>query len=810
MTELRDDTVSWTLGDGGCVGFSSCNGILRVGILRNRGKMCQIAAAFFLLFFHLSHLISCANLCNDTVTSPSHVTVPEVTPQNRGNYLFCTIQVRGGKSKAGKVIKLRFTRLKLGELTGPADPSLRRAGHQCTESYMIIYDGVNQGKDLGKYCGESEQYYNYYAENEQVDVVIVAEHFDYLIDYEFHVSWVDKRDLPERFGPRPDLFPHIRGNLVANSFCERVFQDCSRLQTCMVQSPGFPGIYPRNLKCRYYLSTKQPYIKLYVDRLHHSLFNVAGQDCDSLYSCPYFGIAERPCSSDLVRIYDGVDEYSPLIGTFCGIGDFPSSIIGTGKELFLEFNTDHDGPFLGTGFDLRVGHLPGNINSYNEQGLCQKVFRSEDLKDDDKEGIFLSLEHWYPPDTNCSYTIEGRPHEVVRLNFPSFKIGRIENPLNPDAPGECRESLTLFDASWADGSRVIKTFCDGFSRPLEKFDFVSTGNALFVSFLSKTGSYSGSALQFWGQFDFFDNRRDGQPRAGTACDEIFDGDASSPSGSFQSPRNTMVFKDPQAPLQCNYDISANPRDYGRVRLTLKNVDLKPARDCQNTCWLRNDLDHIEVHDPLSTFNATRSCISNCSDTAAVNSLVKYPLSYLSKGPELRLSLHINHETSLIHYFKSVLPLFQAEYELVHPPVCGPALIPATKSGRIRFPMWTAADKTAINRDLVCIWDLQVNPRRNVEFSLANFTFMSGGGCDQASLEVRLPDQQAGEEEKPFFRQCDDGDEKRNQKSGKRKVSVLKSENIPFGYVQIEFKMREAPVVVTNGGLFQLKWSEVPE
>ena len=48
----------------------------------------------------------------------------------------------------------------------------------------------------------------------------------------------------------------------------------------------------------------------------------------------------RPLSSDCagrdyVRIYDGVDEFSPLIGTFCGLGQLPSSIVGTGRELFL-------------------------------------------------------------------------------------------------------------------------------------------------------------------------------------------------------------------------------------------------------------------------------------------------------------------------------------------------------------------------------------------------------------------------------------------------------------------------------------------
>jgi len=78
----------------------------------------------------------------------------------------------------------------------------------------------------------------------------------------------------------------------------------------------------------------------------------------------------------------------------------------------------------------------------------------------------------------------------------SFRINRVESPIVPYA-GDCAESLTLYDAPWADDSKIIKTFCDTFSRAMEKHDFVSTGNSLFVKFESKTGSYSGyvSVLQ---------------------------------------------------------------------------------------------------------------------------------------------------------------------------------------------------------------------------------------------------------------------------------------------------------------------------
>lgn len=62
-------------------------------------------------------------------------------------------------------------------------------------------------------------------------------------------------------------------NGIFRSYCEREFRDC-RLQTCYVQSPAYPGLYPRALNCRYRLHTRQPFIKLYLQNEH---FSVDGQ-----------------------------------------------------------------------------------------------------------------------------------------------------------------------------------------------------------------------------------------------------------------------------------------------------------------------------------------------------------------------------------------------------------------------------------------------------------------------------------------------------------------------------------------------------
>ena len=40
------------------------------------------------------------------------------------------------------------------------------------------------------------------------------------------------------------------GAVVQETYCETVFQDC-RVQQCNVQSPGFPGVYPQGISCRW-------------------------------------------------------------------------------------------------------------------------------------------------------------------------------------------------------------------------------------------------------------------------------------------------------------------------------------------------------------------------------------------------------------------------------------------------------------------------------------------------------------------------------------------------------------------------------
>lgn len=63
---------------------------------------------------------------------------------------------------------------------------------------------------------------------------------------------------------------------------------------------------------------------------------------------------------DCLKIYDGRNTYSPLLGEFCG-QRIQDVLISTGRSLFVTFNTDDD--ITGFGFNASVSFK--NINSKN-------------------------------------------------------------------------------------------------------------------------------------------------------------------------------------------------------------------------------------------------------------------------------------------------------------------------------------------------------------------------------------------------------------------------------------------------------------
>lgn len=585
---------------------------------------------------------------------------------------------------------------------------------------------MSNRKDPGVFCGESEQPQTFISETSFVRVLFHTDNFTDQTYFSFDTRAEQQFEVYLRYGQHPELYPNRRGEIIAGSYCERVFKDC-RLQTCYVQSPAFPGIYPRALHCKYKLNTRLPFIKLYIE---NEEFNIDGQRCENIMTCPMRPISSgaEHCPYDYIRIYDGQNETSPVIGTFCGMGKFPYSIIGTSKDLYVEFISSPAGPLLNTGFHFNVGNWPGHVETSGvKNGSCSWLLSSDALNNSRDEGIFLSVAHWYPPHTSCTYLLRGKPGEIARLYFPSFRVNRIESPIQI-YDGDCGESLTLYDADWPDDSKIIKTFCDTFSKPMEKHDFVSTGNALFVRFESKTGSYSGSSLYYWAHYDFFNNTRFGKPVPNTECDETFVSWKMT-QGYLRSPLNTLVYKrpgDPPSNLVCTYTFVTDKRLFARIILTIDSISFMEHQYAQcSHCW-DSRADRIMIKEPSS---GKGHCL--CKHNA------NKPLRIVSKGDKLELKMIVDGVYAASSYFKHPKPLFQARYEFTHSPLCGPAIFTPSTDGEIEFPHYEALGYVTPPRSIKCIWELRVNEKRDLWLHFDKMKF-SSRSCEDGKLEIYLP------------------------------------------------------------------------
>ncbi|XP_015588729.1 uncharacterized protein LOC107264704 [Cephus cinctus] len=662
--------------------------------------------------------------CNRTVDIYEDVSSPAVTDATRGKPLTCSYRFRAFRGTPREwILRVRFKKFKVGVLENATT---------CTGGYLQIIDGnaktaVSNRKDPGVFCGESEQPQTFISETSFVRVLFHADNFTDQTYFSFDSRAEQQFEVYLRYGQHPELYPNRRGEVVAGSYCERVFKDC-KLQTCYVQSPAYPGIYPRALHCKYRLNTRLPFIKIYIE---NEEFNIDGQRCENIMTCPMRPISSgsEHCPYDYIRVYDGKNETTPVIGTFCGMGKFPYSIIGTSEDLYVEFVSSPAGPLLNTGFHFNVGNWPGHVETAGvKNGSCDWLLNSESLVSG--EGIFLSVAHWYPPHTSCTYLLRGKPGEIARLYFPSFRVNRIESPIQP-YDGDCGESLTLYDADWPDDARIIKTFCDTFSRPMEKHDFVSTSNALFVRFESKTGSYSGSSLYYWAHYDFFNATKFGDPVPNTECDESFVS-WKTQSGYLRSPLNTLVYKrsgDPPADLTCTYSFVTDKRLFARVIVTLDVVSLKEHYAQCGNCW-DSRADRVILKDTGPDAGKGHCVCKLPSGSPA--------LRMVSRGEKLDLKLLVDGAHAA-GYFKQSAPLFEARYEFVHSPLCGPALLPATTDGEIEFPHYEALGYVTPPRSIKCIWELRVNQERDLWLHFEKIKFASRS-CEDGKLEIFLPGQ----------------------------------------------------------------------
>ncbi|XP_034481213.1 uncharacterized protein LOC117786905 [Drosophila innubila] len=230
------------------------------------------------------------------------------------------------------------------------------------------------------------------------------------------------------------------GDLIPGTYCSRIFSDCDK-KPCRLQSPNYPGIYPRNLTCYYavrqhdvphgkhaLILVKQPKGNLvWISTQETASSNKmspppSAGDKDKKFEprlktwndCDYIQENVKPKwkSTDYVTVYDGYTTRDPIILKFCGGGQAVPAAVSSGPELLVEFSTSPFGTFTGTssqllplyGFQLEVEVQFVDIQSptYSKNKKpCEFWIRGAG------RGILENPKHSLAPNSTCLYHLQG-------------------------------------------------------------------------------------------------------------------------------------------------------------------------------------------------------------------------------------------------------------------------------------------------------------------------------------------------------------------------------------------------------------------
>lgn len=185
--------------------------------------------------------------------------------------------------------------------------------------------------------------------------------FDFRLSYKF----LRKKDSTVRYGPPTQ--PFYRGQLISGTVCSLIFQSCDK-QKCALQSPNFPGLYPRNVTCFYGITQEEvqsghrAVIRLKQDKQHliHVRNRLSAKKAgypQGGYGVPSSGMTSSSdtssgkgqsegvsvgddcdTTSDHVIIYDGYTIQDPVLLRFCGGGKLPP-VVSSGNQILMVFHS---------------------------------------------------------------------------------------------------------------------------------------------------------------------------------------------------------------------------------------------------------------------------------------------------------------------------------------------------------------------------------------------------------------------------------------------------------------------------------------
>ncbi|CAB0016991.1 unnamed protein product [Nesidiocoris tenuis] len=128
----------------------------------------------------------------------------------------------------------------------------------CPDGHMSIQES-ERPLTGGQWCGSAWGYTVYYSETKSLNLTLQLDRLSeqgigYNFDFKLAYKFLKKGEAHLRYGNRS--VASWRGDLVPGSYCDRILEGCDT-RPCRIQSPNYPGVYPRNITCYYRVEHRQ-------------------------------------------------------------------------------------------------------------------------------------------------------------------------------------------------------------------------------------------------------------------------------------------------------------------------------------------------------------------------------------------------------------------------------------------------------------------------------------------------------------------------------------------------------------------------
>ncbi|XP_968153.3 uncharacterized protein LOC656535 [Tribolium castaneum] len=491
----------------------------------------------------------------------------------------CYLNFTAGGGVLGELVQLTFESFAVGTFE-----SFTTEG--CPDGFISIKEG-NRPTSGGKWCGSAWGYTVYYSETPSVNLTLRLERFPqqqssgYTFEFKLSYKFLKLSDARIRYGNATQR--SYRGKLSSGSYCDRLLEGCSR-RPCRIQSPNYPGIYPRNVSCHYRVRERN------VPPGKHALIAVRQANFHYKEHLPKFDNSDRvlriwdQCNmmQDYIEILDGWGPTATTLAHLCS-GETVPEIISSGPELLVKFHTS---PFGNPFHPLPLSYLPGfelevevfYVNkespTYIEHGKkCEFLVTTFD----NTSGLLESPLHSLPPNTTCHYHFRGHPKEIIWISFIKYHV--TNERLTDFNTGECDVQLQIWDGDIKSSTvPLIGQFCKDdkpklcdhsllknssrLTRPCGLTEsYLSSGSDLTIAHSIRYGSVL-YPVSFVLRYEFVDLSQEGVQIARNPCDRMLKEGA----GRFYSPKITFLYgRGGQEDLTCSYHFESDEQQ--RLKIT---------------------------------------------------------------------------------------------------------------------------------------------------------------------------------------------------------------------------------------------------